>query len=150
DFSPAAHFGCGVTLVHQSADDSARKESYCGNRSDRPRNSKPVGDDTRRERPDRVTEVSPESIDAQRAGPPCRVRGIGDGRDQAWIDHRRADAKQETAEKPPLEPAGRRGDKQAGGLHPHAGYDQALTPPAVAQGAGTDRPEATGGRVAGS
>src|SRR3989337_3690621 len=62
------------------------------------------------------------------------MRGIGDGCYQAGLDHRRAEAEQKAADDPPLELARRRGEKQTGGLNPHAGDDQALAPPAIAQG----------------
>ena len=83
---------------------------------------------------DRVAEVAPEPIDAKRAGAPSWMRGIGDGCDQARVDHRRAEAEQKAADDSPLELVRRRGEKQTDRLNLRAGDDQALAPPAVAQG----------------
>ncbi len=66
------------------------------------------------------------------------MRGVGNGRDQARIDHRRSKAEKKTADKPPFEPARGRGEKQAAGLDPHSGDDQTLATPAIAQGAADD------------
>ena len=125
-------------LAHDHRDDDAGEECQHGDRDDRPGEAEAVGDEAGGERTDRVAEIAPEPIDAERAGTPGRMRGVGDGGDQARVDHRRAQAEQQAADEPPFELACRRGDEQAGGLHPHAGHDQALAPPAVAQGAGGD------------
>lgn len=78
------------------------------------RHPEDIGDDARRERADGITEVAPEALDAERTGAPGRMRGVGNGGDQARIHHRCSQPEQKAADEPPLEPVRRGGQQQAG------------------------------------
>src|SRR6266545_1680214 len=106
-------------LLHQDSYNRAGEKRQCRDRCDRPGEAEAIGDETCGECADRVAEIAPEPIDAERAGAPGWMRGVGNRRDQAWIDHRRSKAEKKTADEPPLEPTCSRGEKQAAGLDPH-------------------------------
>src|SRR5262249_26653744 len=95
-----------------------------------------VGDDSCREGANRVTEIPPEAIDTKGARPPNGVGCIGYGSDQARIHHCGAKPEKQAADEPPIEAAGRSGEEEAACLNPHAGNDEALAPPAIAELAG--------------
>ena len=58
-----------------------------------------VGDDAGEQRADRVAEIAPESIDADRGRAPRRVRDVADGGEQGRVHHRRADSEERCADR---------------------------------------------------
>ena len=111
-------------------------ERHNGNRYDRPAQPEEIRNESGTDGADGVAQISPEPVHAERAGAPARVCDIRNHGEQARIDHRRTNAEQQAADEPPAELTARRGQKQADRLHPHAGDDQALATPAVAQRTG--------------
>ena len=81
-----------------------------------------VGADAGDQGAEHEAEVAPEAVDADDAGPVARLAGVGDGRDQGRVDHRRADAEQHCGGERGREGAVA-GDEQAerGRLDEHAG-----------------------------
>lgn len=70
------------------------------------------------------------------------MRGVGNGGDQAGIDHGRAQPQQDAGQKPPLEAPRHRRQQQPAGLDPHARDDQPLATSAVVQKPGEDLAQA--------
>ena len=94
---------------------------------------------------DRVAEVAPEAVDAERA--PARGCEASETAAIRPIAHRRSDSQKEASDKPPLELMRRSGQKQPGSLNPHPGGDQALATPPIAQRPGHDLENAPGRRI---
>ena len=77
--------------------------------------------------------VSPQPIDADRAGSPEWVGDVPDCGQQGGIDHGGAGAQQPRRSKPPQEGVARRDHRQPAGLGEHPRSDQMLATPPVGQ-----------------
>src|SRR5260370_9817559 len=75
------------------------------------------------------------------------MRCVGDGGDQARVNHGRTQTEKKGAHEPPVEMTWWPGQEQTRGLHPNAGDDQALAAPAIGEGARGDLQDAPGCRI---
>ena len=106
-------FGAYAASFMATATTRTRGEGESADSGDRPGSAEQVGHDSGRERADRVAQVAPEAVDAERARPPGRMGGVGDGGDERRIDHGGAEPEQHAGDEPPAEAARGRRQEQA-------------------------------------
>src|SRR4051794_35462326 len=93
---------CRPSLIaHRNGDKRSGEKSEHTNASDRPGQAEGVTDYARKQGSDRVAQVTPEPVDAERASAPGRVRYIRDCRNQSRVDHRCAKPEQDAGDEPP-------------------------------------------------
>src|SRR5215210_2511268 len=120
-------------LSHPRCNHEARNSGQDADDYDRRRKPKQVGDDTGEHGDHRVARVAPEAVDANRAGPPGRMRYIADRRQECRIDESGTKAHEDRADKPPAERTGGGDEQYPQSLKPHARGDYPLTPQLVAR-----------------
>src|SRR5688500_12943506 len=125
-----------VLLLHQHAGKRSGEKCHDGNRCDRPAQPEEICDESGTEGADGVAQVAPEPVHTERTCTPARMCNVRYDGKQARVDHGSTHAEQQTAAEPAAEPTAGGGQCQTNRLDPHAGYDEALATPPVAQGAG--------------
>src|SRR5436309_11230167 len=110
-------------LAHQPRDDETRDERERRDEVDGCRDTDEVRDSAREQCPDGVSEIAPESVDAEAGRAPRGVRMVRDRSEERRVDYRRAEPLQRGADQP--RDIGRYQDRQPDptGLHDHAPRD---------------------------
>jgi hypothetical protein len=100
--------------------------------------AKSVGGEAREHRPDRVAEVAPQAIHADRRGAPARVGDVADRREQGRVHHRGAERRAARSRGRSRRSLWQRRSGDADRLDPHAAGDQPLAADAVGPRAGDE------------
>src|SRR5215510_8091116 len=125
-----------ICFAHENHGYESGEKRDNSDRRDCPIQPESIPNHPSKQRADGVTQISPETIDAEGTCPPGWMRGVRDGCEQRRVDHRGADSEQRGSYQPPAEVLRCSGNDKACRLHPHAPDDQAFASPAVAEWSG--------------
>ena len=123
----------GEGFSHHHGDDNPREEGHSTDNADGPEDPEQVGQDPGQQRPDGVSTVAPEPVDAHRRGTPVWVGDISDRREQRRVDQGRPQPKQGHRECPPPKPVKQRHQPESYALKQHPTHNHAFAPNAVGE-----------------